>query len=126
MKRTVAAWMTGAALVALPMTGCGDDDTAGGDAERYCELVAELEAIGEEVFADVPEDADEAEFAALEAEFVERADDQLTEMVDVAPEEIADDVEAFTDAMRVRATGEEGEDVGAAEERILAFEEANC
>ena len=126
MKNGVHAGVVAAVIVVVGLAGCGDDDESGRSAERYCELVGEVEAAGEAAFADVAEDASPEEIVAAEAAFVERADDQLAEMVEVAPEEISEDVQTFVDDIRERAAGREGTDVSAAEERILAFEEANC
>lgn len=123
MKTPTAIGVVAAAVL---MLSCGGDDDSAADTDRYCELVAELEATGEEVFAEVPDDASDEDLAAAEAELVQRGDAQLEEMIEVAPEEIAADVEAYIAAFRARGAGEEGADVTEAEERILAFEDENC
>jgi hypothetical protein len=127
MHRTLGMGLV-AAVTVLGLAACGDDDesSSAGDAERYCELVGEIEAAGEAAFADVGEDATPDEIVAAEAAFVESVDAELDEMVEVAPEEIAEDVEAYVADVRDRAAGNEGSDVSASEERILAFEDANC
>lgn len=126
MDKGLKVGVLAAVVVSLGLAGCGDDNQSSDSAERYCELVDELEAIGGEVFADLDEDATDEDLAAAEADFADQADDELNELEDVAPEEIADDVEDFVAAIRDRAQGGEGPDVSAAEERILEFENENC
>lgn len=131
-----------AAGLALALAACGEDEPAtqsaagssatsadSGDADRYCELTAELEGLGEQIFADVPEDASPEEYMRLEQQLLEKGSAQLEELERVAPEEIADDVSVMLDGMRARAaTGEDPNQdaASAAEERVLAWEEQNC
>jgi hypothetical protein len=106
--------------------GCGDDDEEEAGSDRYCELVAEVEGAGEEIFGELGDDATDEELVAAEAELVDRMRDELDEMARVAPEPIAADVAAYVAAYEDRAAGEEGADVSEQEERILAYEERNC
>ncbi|WP_040336738.1 hypothetical protein [Candidatus Blastococcus massiliensis] len=146
MNRTRLAPLVLAGGLALALAACGDDEpdtqsapgpaatsaatsAAGGDADRYCELTAELEAIGEGIFADVPEDAGEEEYMRREQQLLEQGSAQFEELERVAPEEIADDVPVMLDGIRARAaTGEDPNQdaASAAEERVLAWEEENC
>jgi hypothetical protein len=142
MNRTRLAPLVLAGGLALALAACGDDEPdtqsaaeptatspASGDADRYCELTAELEGIGEEVFADVPEDAPAEEYMRREQQLLEQGSAQFEELERVAPEEIADDVPVMLDGIRARAaTGEDPDQdtASAAEERVLAWEEENC
>lgn len=143
MTRTRLAPLALGAALAVALTACGDDgspttqtsaDSAttsaeGGDVDRYCELTAELDAKGEQVFADLPEDAAPEEVMAREQELLEQVSPQFDELVEVTPDAIQDDVPILLDGIRARATtGEDPnqEASSAAEERILAFEEEHC
>lgn len=135
----LAPFAFGAAL-ALGIAACGDDEPTGsdtaaatatqtGDVERYCALTAELDAMGEQIFADMPEEATPEDAMQREQQLVAQGAPQMEELVEVAPEEIAEDVSVLLDGLRARAaTGEDPdqEAASAAEERILAFEEENC
>ena len=126
--------------VAVGVAACGDDEPARtepaaataaetGDVKRYCELTAELDAVGEQIFADMPEEATPEDAMQREQQLVAQSAPQMEELVEVAPEEIAEDVSVLLDGLRARAaTGEDPdqETASAAEERILAFEEENC
>jgi hypothetical protein len=129
--------------LALALTACGDDEAPttrssaesastsaeGGDVDRYCELVAELNALGEQIFAGLPEEAAPEEVMLREQELVEQGAAQLDELERVAPDEIADDVPVVLDDLRARAaTGEQpdAEAASAAEERVRAFDEEHC
>lgn len=116
-----------AALVVVAAAGfaCGgDDDELTADERRYCELTAEVEAKGEEAFADLGEDASEDETAAAQKAFIDDVEDELDEMVKVAPEEIAEDVKAYNAFVKAQMRGEETEE--ASDEAILEWEEENC
>lgn len=131
MARRKGAALAFAAVLVITLGACSDDDDdASGDAEvaadevRYCELTAEVEAQAEETFSGLGEDANEEQVTAAQAQLLEDVDDELDEMVDVAPPEIADDVEAYVAFFRAQMRNEETEQVSDA--RILAWEEANC
>jgi hypothetical protein len=141
MTRTRLAPLALGAALALVLPACGDDESpttsteaattsvAGGDVDRYCELTAELDAMGEQLFADLSQDAAPEEVVQREQQLVEQASAHFDELVEVAPDAIADDVPVLLDGIRARAaTGEDPdqEASSAAEERILAFEEENC
>jgi hypothetical protein len=143
MTRTRLTPLALAAGLVLALAACSEDEPAAaertassaeasagsGDADRYCELTAELEGIGQQVFADVPEDATEEDYVRLEQQLLDQGSRQLDELARVAPEAIADDVPVLLDGMRARAaTGEDPDQdaASAAEERILAWEEENC
>ena len=129
-----------AAVSALILAGCSaaadaaggsaSDSAAGaGDTGRYCELVEELDALGEQIFADVPQDASPEEYMRREQMLVEQGAPQLEELEEVAPEEIREDVGVLLDDLRERAaTGQspDAEAAQSAEGRIRAFEEENC
>lgn len=124
--------VVGLALVAGVAAGCGDDEGAGGNVERYCELVAELDEAGSEAFAALEDDesATDEDFAETERQFIEDHADDFDELRDVAPDEIADDVDVLLGAQEERAAGGEQEEtsdeVSQAEERVGEFEGANC
>lgn len=100
--------------------------------ERYCALVQELDEAGADAFAELEADesATDEDFAAAERQFIEDHQDKFDELRDIAPEEIANDVDVLLAAQEQRAAGGEQEDVApevaAAEERIGAFEDEHC
>lgn len=119
--------MAGLLLVAA----CGDDEEDAGDVERYCEVSRELDEAGTDHFEalEADETATEDDFAEAERQFVEDNEEEIDELIESAPEEIRGDVETFVEAMRSGELSAEGgppEDAVAAEEDIVAFEEANC
>lgn len=125
------------AISALALAGCAgtDPDPApaaapadSGDVARYCALVAELNGIGERIFADLPEDAAPEELMRGQAMLVQQGAAQLAELEQVVPAEIRADVPIFLADLRARATGTRADPAAAeaAEERILAFDERNC
>jgi len=134
--------LAAAACVALAVTGCaGGPATAAptapapsagappGDVIRYCALLAEVNGVGERVFADLPENATAEEQRRAKALFVEQAGPQMAEMIRVAPPEIRTDLELYQADVRARAAGEPGPDpaaVTAAEERARGFDEQHC
>ena len=100
-----------------------------GDVDRYCTVVAQVNATAEEVFAGAAEDAPASEVQLRWQQLLDRAAPQFTEMPAVAPAEIADDVPVFLADLRARAeTGQSPDSTTAqaAEERIRAFEEQHC
>ena len=121
--RRLALAVCGLGLMVAGVACGGDDEELSADEARYCELTAELEAKGGEVFGSLPEEPSDEELAATEKRFVEEADAELDELVEVAPEEIAEDVEAYVGGLRARASGEDSE---ASDEKILEWEEENC
>ncbi len=133
-----------ALVTTFALAACGGEDepgdtraatTTNGDAtastERYCELVGEFDAAGEDFFAGLGEDSSPEEFEAAERRFVERYDDELAVLGAAAPSEIRDDVQKVLAGTRQRAGLEapvevpEAE-VDAADERVRAFEERAC
>ena len=105
MRRVVTA---GCAALALAMTGaCADDadndDVAAesGSAEEYCTMSAELDA------ADAPP-----------------SEEQLEEIVDVAPAEIKDDVQTLADA--IREEDFEAEAAQEADRNLQEWEAEHC
>lgn len=131
------------ATIVLAVAACSDDEptstrsstaaaassSAGGDVDRYCALTAEFDALGEQLFADLPEDASDEEYLARERQLVEQLSPRFDELLEVTPDPIADDVPVLLDGMRARAANGSDPDQeasSAAEERILAFEEQNC
>ena len=137
MTRLGTKCIGGLAILAIVAAGCGDDDDGegvgdGGDLERYCELVDELDAAGTEMFAplEADENATEEDFEEAERQFVEDHEDDFDELREVVPDEIADDIEVLLDAQDERASGgdqeETSDEAATAEERVEAFETANC
>src|SRR5687767_13339650 len=72
----------------------GEASSAGGegDVSRYCELIAELDALGEQIFADLTEEATAEEVMQREQMVLEQGAAQPDELLDVAPAAIRDDV----------------------------------
>ena len=122
----------GVAVLAGVVAGCGDDDDSSseGDVERYCELVDELDQAGSDAFEGLDETSTDEDFAEAERQFLEDNADAFEELEDVAPEEIADDIDTLLEAQEERAAGgeqeETSEDVSDAEERVGEFEDENC
>ncbi len=128
-------------LLALALPACGDDEesttsseesAAVPDLERYCELSLELDAAGEETFAELENDPDatRADFEQAEQELIEDNAANLDEIQSVAPDEIQADVETLIAGLQVRAglasEGPPEEEAASAEERLDEFETANC
>lgn len=135
MSRTSYPVALAAALGLLALGGCAGSPQApaaaqaSGDTARYCALVAELEGIGERIFADVDRDAPPEELMRREGMLVEQGAGQFAELQRVAPGEIRDDVAVLVSELRARTTSPDGADPAAAEaaeERIRAFEEQAC
>lgn len=131
---SATAWHRGAhvafaTVLTASFAACSDDRgnsaaEESADPRRYCELTAEVEAQAEETFSGLGEDATEDQVADARKGLLEDVDDELSEMIDVAPPEIADDVEAYVDFFRSQMRNEATEEVS--DERILSWEEANC
>lgn len=135
MSRTTYPVALAAAIGLLSLVGCAGEPPApaaappSADTARYCALVAELDGIGERIFADVPRDAPPEEFMRREGMLVEQAAGQFAELQRVAPGEIRDDVTVLLSELRARTTSPDGAASAAAEaaeERIRAFEEQAC
>jgi len=131
--------MTMLVVTALSAAACGDDDdepagdtSASADVDRYCELTMQLDEAGSEAFRELEqdEDATQEDFEQAEADFVREHEDELAELVDVAPTEIREEVELLLRALRARGGLEEDapaeRDVGMAERTITRFERKNC
>ena len=102
----------GVTVLALLAAGCGDDDDSDGDLAAYCALSAELDQ--------------QTSFPS---------DDQLEELSDRAPGEIADDVDRFLDAVRdLEDPNDQGEvealfndpEIVEAVENVEEFESESC
>ena len=137
----------GALALALVLTACGDDADDGtaaptsttattaagaaGDVEEYCAGVLEIETVGE---PDIDfESASEEEVAEAVKQLAREQYQPLAQEVQaVAPDEIAADVDTLVAAVdELALTGDfeaafETPDVIAAEERVHAFDLANC
>ena len=136
----LAALMT-ATIIALGLAACGDDDdktaaattatvAAAADPDRYCEIVRDLDASGEDFFKSLGEDSSPQEYEAAERRFVEQYSDTLDELGRVAPQEIRADVAVLLAGQRERAglstaTTPEAK-ASASETRVQAYEERNC
>ena len=131
-------------IAAAALSACGDEArdtaaarpaatataTATADGARYCALVVELEAAGEEHFASLGRDAGPEEYEAAERAFVEDNAALLDELQAAAPAEIGDDVRVLLAAQRGRAgldaQAPAQKQATAAERRIKRYEKANC
>ena len=106
MRRAVVA---GCAALALALSGaCAADDTdnddvaaESGSVEEYCDMSAELDAAG-----------------------APPSEEQLEEIVDVAPDEIKDDVRTLADA--IREEDFEAEAAQEADRNLQEWEEEHC
>ncbi len=127
------------AACALTLAACGDDDddgaastTASPDPARYCELSRELDEAGSEEFEalETDPDATREDFEAAERSLVETNEEALSEIQEVAPPEIQDEVATLISSLRARAgLGDEQLDRAAAadaEKAIAAYERENC
>jgi NTP pyrophosphatase (non-canonical NTP hydrolase) len=124
--------------IPLAVAACGDDDESGdagettASVERYCEITAELDTLGEEEFEALEEDpnATPEDFEQAERRTVEENAELFDEIQAVAPEEIADEVDVLITGIRVRAglSDEEVSDQAQneAEKMINRFERENC
>lgn len=136
MTTTTRIALAAAAIGVLTLAGCAESGAApattapdSGDVARYCQLVAELNGIGERIFADLPEDAPAEEITRREGLLAEQAAAPLAEMVRVAPPELRGDLALFMEGFQARADGTPAPDpeaAQAAEERIRIFDDANC
>ncbi len=125
---------------ALVLGGCGDDDESAeettaenpaADLDRYCQLNKELGQAGDEFFAELEQrDASRKEFEEGERDFLEQNEQEIDEVLEVAPSEIQGDAETFVEGLRVRAGVSDADvnlqEVGPAEERLAEFEQENC
>ena len=143
MARVIRSTASLLAAIALLAAGCGDEDKDGPapqptpaaaaperDVDRYCALVDELDKAGDAVFEELErENASRRQFREAEQALVQQIGPKLDELEQVAPEEIARDVETLVASVRARA-GEGPDvprkDIAAAEERVEAYEEGNC
>lgn len=141
-KRTTSLILIAAASLAA----CGDDGgetvagkpavtatatvAAAADGTRYCALVTELDAAGEEHFSSLGRDAGPEEYEAAERSFIEDNAARLDELQGAAPAEISEDVRVLVAAQRGRAgldtQAPTQKQASAAERRIKRFEKANC
>ena len=128
-------WLIVGVVAMLTLGACGDDDgddaqASSGDVERYCDLTNELDEAGSEAFDALEDDenATEEDFARVMEGFIEAHVDEFQERRRVAPEEIRTDVDRMLDGIEAGAHADEqpDENVAEAEQRVLAFEEANC
>ena len=135
---------TVALVTTLALAACGGDEEPGDtraatttsatptqNTQRYCQMVDEFDAAGEDFFAGLGEDSKPEEFEAAERRFVERYADELQALREAAPTEISDDVGKVLIGMRQRAGLETPVELGeaevdAADERVRAFEERAC
>jgi hypothetical protein len=124
------------AVTGLVLVGCAGREPSpapatpsAADVTRYCSLVAEVNDIGERVFAGMPDDAPPTEVGRRQGLLVEQAAAQLVEMRQVAPRQIRSDVAVFLTDLEARTTAPQGPDPAAAqaaEQRIRDFETQNC
>ncbi|MPQ99870.1 hypothetical protein GB931_18505 [Modestobacter sp. I12A-02628] len=148
MTTTVrTAALTALALGFLTLAGCGSSESdapraaassapqvapsssTARDAEPYCTHVAELNGIGEQVFADAPEEPTAEDMAARWQRLLDEGATSVDGLLSSAPDPIAQDVEVFVTDLRARAatgTGPDPEAAAAAEDRVRAWEEAYC
>jgi hypothetical protein len=120
-------------LAAIVVGGCGqeiDDVAAGGDLERYCRLVQELDTASREAYAAFEEAGSVTEQDAAQAgrDFLDVHADLIDDLGDAAPIEIRDDVQLMYDAaaQNLELGTKIPDDMRAAGERIDAFHDARC
>lgn len=133
MKRMLVAIATATLALSACDTGLETEQAAIGepDVERFCQLSAQLDELGDQELAlDLESTTPDPEAVQAEfSDFVDAQSDRLEELQRVAPPEVADDVETFVETIRdVAETGDlSAVDAGSeAEERITEFEEEQC
>lgn len=123
------------ATVASGLAACGDDEdstAAAPDLDRYCELVAGLDAASSAVFGELEQDQDlsDADIAEAQQQVLDENEELIDEMQSVAPDEIRDDVELSIESTRTRAEQEDTEipeqDVVDANLRLQEFRRQEC
>ncbi len=142
MTRSSAIVVAIIALLGFGQVGCGDNDdstsskrpatvAATEDVDRYCALTRQLDAEGEQFFANLNEDSTAAELQAAERRSAEHFADKFAELQRVAPRQIKTDVRKVLAGLYERAglppqiKVSEAE-ASAAEKRVLAYEKRNC
>jgi hypothetical protein len=123
------------ATLAVGLAACGDDEdstAAAPDLDRYCELVAELDAASSAVFGELEQDQalSDADIAEAQGQVLDENADLIEELERVAPNEIRDDVELSIESTRTRAEQEDTEipeqDVVDANLRLQKFRRQEC
>lgn len=116
------------------LAACGGDDESDETAslERYCELSAELDELGQDEFAALSDDPDatDEDFENLQSDLITDNEEIFEEVREIAPDEISDEVETLVSATLARADLSDEEftegQINDAEQAVLAFEEDNC
>ncbi len=127
--RSVLRHAAAVVLIAAPLaTGaCSDDESstaAAGDSEQdYCEILSEIDGLAGEAFGALEEDASEADFDAVQAQFVEDNRARFEDLVDAAPTAIAEDLRIVVDGV---LAGPEAEEDVEASERVTEFDAEVC
>jgi hypothetical protein len=120
-------------FVVASLSGCGDDDsTAASDAElatAYCAAVVDIGAFAEPLFVALGDDATLEDELAAERQVLGYIKDNGLNAPDSLPSAIRDDYALFIEGFETKlepGNPQPTADQQAAEERLLAWEEANC
>ena len=122
MSRRVIRLSSVAFLVTvLGLSACSDDDDASSSAARYCDILEELDEAGAEAFGQLDADATEAEYDAVQKQFVEDNQARFNDLIDAAPASIRDDLRSTVEG----ATGDGSADE-AASTRVSEYDAKTC
>ena len=138
--RSMRVAMVFLVLAAAGLAACGNDDQpsstdAGqeeqeGDLARYCELVAQIDKAAAEISAELQKKKNptKKDLNKAERDFFAEYGDEVDEIAETAPAEIADDVATLVAALKARTGGPkvDPEDASAADQRVAEFEDKNC
>jgi hypothetical protein len=122
--------LVGAAVAALFVAGCGDDEESS-STDEYCRLVTELDEAGNEAFSSLDDDSSDEDFAAAFSEFFDENREDIERLEEVAPEEISEEVATLVEIQRQAGeTGDlselESEASAEADAAVQEFEDENC
>lgn len=116
-------------LLGLTMAFAGACQDAGGPdatASSYCEVVARIDAKGQVAFANLPEGASAEQLEETQRQFVGNIDQELDELIRVAPPDIEAAVTAYVSSLRELAVSGGSEDFIETERKVIEYEQANC
>lgn len=105
---------------------CQDAGGPDATASSYCEVVARIDAKGQVAFANLPEGASAEQLEETQRQFVGNIDQELDELIRVAPPDIEAAVTAYVSSLRELAVSGGSEDFIETERKVIEYEQANC